>query len=92
MKVWAYPIRVAGISRRVKSAEEIGEEVLCEREASNTADPQAVAVFAINGNTTKKIGYLPREIARKIPDGDLPCRGEVIWKGQGVSVGVRIAI
>lgn len=92
MKVWAYAIRVAGISRYIKHSDEISDEVVCERESSNIVDPMAVAVFAIHGNETKKIGYLPREIAKKIPEGDLPCRGEVIWKGQGVQVGVRIAI
>lgn len=94
MSVWDYPVRVAGISRRVQSVDEISNEIRCEREPDNPADPNAVAVFSVSAEGAKHIGYLPKEIALKIPDEALPCSGTVEWKGQreGESVGVRINI
>lgn len=92
MSIWEYPIRVAGISFRVQSMDEVSDEVLCEREATNPHDPLAVAVYSVSGDKVKHIGYLPKEIARNIPDHDLPCRGTVVWKSQGSLVGIRIAI
>ena len=91
--VWAYPIRVAGITFRVKDMSEIQSDNLwCEREPNNQHDPMAVAVHVLQDGTRKHIGYVPREMAATISDSQLPCGGKIIWKGEGSHIGIRIVI
>lgn len=94
-RILPYAIKVAGISRRVHTMDQITADVIfCKREPDNAHDRFAVAVYATQNDQPFQIGYLPQDEARKVPDSHLPCLGQIIWIGVGQKgkVGVRIVI
>jgi hypothetical protein len=92
-KLWEYPLSVRGITFRLKDNNDlISDEVIIERESNNPYDSMAIAVYNVNEDNKKKIGYLPRECARKIGDQDLPSCGKIVWKAVPPCLGVKIQI
>jgi len=96
MRVWPYDLRVAGLTFKVKSMDEVDSDAIeCRREPTNEFDSRAVAVYCIytGKKEPKHVGYIPKEIARNIPDEKLPCNGQVVWKTDEIGrFGMKIAI
>ena len=95
MSVWEYPIRVAGISFRVKHMSEIdSDNIEVEREPDNKHDKFAIKVSTVRPDGSKfHIGYIPHDMAVRIKDDKLPATGKIIWRSTDpTKPGVRIAV
>lgn len=92
MNIWPYPIRVAGVSFRMKdNSELLSNEVWIERVKNNPHDANAVGVWSIRDKQFLFIGYIPREIAAQIRDDQLPSKGEIVWRAvEGLGIRVKI--
>jgi hypothetical protein len=86
---------VAGITFRVKDMAEITtDDVVAEREPDNQFDKYAVRISLLTAEgKLHHIGYVPKDIACRIYDKELPVKGKIVWRcvepGQ---VGLRIQI
>lgn len=92
VNIWLEPIRVAGISMRVKHVQDLdGNEVELVREPKNPEHARAIMVWLLGVSGRKHIGYVPRELADMVKDEQLPTRGVIVWRTEpSQKVGVRI--
>jgi hypothetical protein len=94
--LWPQPLPVAGISFRLDDLGKLlSNRVWLEREPTNTHDPLAIKVINMNteGVAVFHIGYVPREIAARIPNTKLPAKGRIVWQSSDPKKpGLRIAI
>ncbi len=80
---------VSGISFRQEAAAhvQIGEQVIVRRQPENPHDPNAIAIYTLQG---QQLGYIPAKVAARISGEWL--QGTVTEVYHGKTIGLRVKI